>query len=136
MADTDFVGRLAYRHPDHGDDDPRPDPFIHADFHLTRQIAEVVEQHYFGHPFRVVVDHRQGIVKVQLPHLMPAICWYVVHISDLNSDPGFKQIVRACGDILERYKLPRAAYDRQDFIAAVHSVPIIQRVSGSGHVPD
>jgi hypothetical protein len=134
MRPTDFVARFGHQHPDLNDD-PRPDPFLEADLALSRRVAEVIERHYFGHPFKVVVRHDQGIVQIQIPKLMPATRWFVVYIADLNADPGMKAIVRGCGDILERYNLPRCAYDREQFIAALQSVPIITRISGHGRIP-
>jgi hypothetical protein len=135
MRIPDFKAGFGYSHPDQGDD-PGPDPFVEADFLLTRQIAEVIERHYFGQPFQVVVSHRDGIVKINIPALMGSIHWYVVHIAQLHSDPQMKSIVRGCGDILERFNIPRTAYDREEYIAAVQSVPILLRVSGRGYVPN
>lgn len=134
MSVPDYVARLAYQHPDLGDD-PRPDPFVQADLALTRRIAEIVEKHYFGQPFQIVVSHRDGIVKINIPALMGSIHWFVVHISELSNDSGFRKIVQGCGDILERFHIPRAAYDREEYIAAVQAMPLLAKASGRGYLP-
>jgi len=134
MRQPDFVPCLGYQHPDLNDD-PQPDPFVAADFALTRRIAEVIERHYFGQPFSVKVSHEQGVVMIQIAPLMGSTNWWCVHIADLNTDPTMKAIVRACGDILERYNIPRCAYDREAFIAAAESVPLLAKVTGRGYVP-
>jgi hypothetical protein len=134
MRQPDFVPRLGYAHPDQNDD-PLPDPFMAADFGLTHKIAEVIERHYFGQPFSVKVSHEQGIVQIQIAQLMGAIDWWVVHINDLQCDPNMRCIVRACGEILERFNIPRCAYDREAFIAANASIPLLCKVTGRGFIP-
>lgn len=129
---NDFIARMGHQRPD---DPSRPDPYVAVDLALSKCIAEVIEQHYFGHPFKVIVRHEQGIVQIQIPQLMPKNRWFVIHISQLQNDPGMKAVVRACGDILERYNLPRSAYDREQFIAAVQSIPVISRASSNGRIP-
>jgi hypothetical protein len=130
----DFVPRFGYQHPDLHDD-PRPDPHVAADYALTRRIAEVIERHYFGQPFSVKVSHAQGVVLIQIPQLMGATNYFVVHIADLATDPQMKAIIRGCGDILERYNIPRCGYDREAFVAALKSIPILNKVSGRGFLP-
>lgn len=134
MRTPDFVPRFGYSHPD-GNDDPLPDPFIEADFFLTRRIGEIVERHYFGQPFSVKVSHEQGVVQIQIPILMGAENWWCVHIDDLANDPDMRCVVKACGEILERYNIPRCAYDREAFMAARDSIPLLARASGRGYVP-
>jgi hypothetical protein len=126
MRAPDFVPSFGYEHPDLGDN-PLPDPFLEADMFLTRRIAETIEQHYFGHAFDVRVSHQQGIVKIKIPQLMPrAEDWWCVHIAHLANDPGLKAIVRACGELLEVFGVPRLAYDREAFIAAIESVKALE----------
>lgn len=134
MAQPDFVPRFGYQHPDLNDE-PRPDPFVEADYSLSRRIAEIIERHYFGQPFMVKVSHEQGIVQIQIPALMGAINWFVVHIADLSTDPGLKRIVQGCGDILERFSIPRSAYSREDYITALQAVPLLTRAGGYGNLP-
>lgn len=118
-----FNPKFGYAHPDMGDD-PQHDPFQAADIALTKQIAAVIEFHYPGHPWFVNVSHEDGIVQISLPALMGPRWKHVVHIWRLKSDPGMRSIVRACGEILERFGLPRNRYSHSDFRAALAQRPI------------
>jgi hypothetical protein len=122
--------RIGYYHPDLGDD-PEDDPFAFADMHLTRRIAAVVEEHYPGHPWLIEVSHRQGIVRLSIPALMGGQNCYVVHIGALKSDPGMRAIRRGCGEILERYRIPRSGFRPAEFLSAVQARPLFERLHGA-----
>lgn len=94
------------------------DPFIAADLALTKRIAETLEQHYPGHAWMVRVTHAGGIAQIALPILMPRNQFFVLHLHRLSGDPGLKAVIRAGGDILERYNLPRQAFSLDDFLQA------------------
>lgn len=132
MRNDGFLPRLGYEHPDQNDE-PRPDPFASADLDLTKKIAAIIDFHYLGQPFLVKVSHEQGVVQIQIPALMGATNWFVIPIRYLKSDPGMKHIVRGCGDILERYNIPRAHFDRDHYVAALTAIPFGRRAYG--HVP-
>ena len=101
------------------------------DLALTKAVAATMETHYPGHPWRVEVSHRQGIIKIQLPILMGATNWYVVHITSLgNWTIGQRKIMRACGEILERYRIPRHNFSLDHFLAARSAIPIHRRSHG------
>ena len=52
---------------------------------------------------------------------------YVLHLSDLKGDPGFRSVGRAAGEILERLRLPRSAFSASDFTDAILRQPLIRR---------
>lgn len=122
MARRGFGLRLAYEHPDLGDD-PREDALKAADLRMARNIGGLLETTYPGHPWFVEVSHAQGVVMISLPALMGQNR-YVVKLHELKSDPGMKAIVRGCGEILERYRLPRAGFSPTEFQAALRRHPI------------
>jgi hypothetical protein len=82
-----------------------------ADISLAAAVFHVLERHYPGHRWRVNADHAQGIVTVQLQYLDAVRRWanygYLLKIANLKSDPGMKAVVRAGGELLERYGLSR-----------------------------
>jgi hypothetical protein len=96
----------------------RVDPTAQADLAMTKRIASTLERHYPGHAWKVMVTHRGGVAQIALPILMKPHEGFVLHLSNLYSDPGLKAVVRAGGDILERYKMPRQAFDLDHFLTA------------------
>lgn len=121
------AAKFTYEHPDL-DDDPQEDPFLGADLALAKQIAELTERHFPGHPFEVEVAHQYGVALISLPVLMGPQSRYIVHISTLKNDPGLKSIVKGCSEILERYQLGRSGISRDDFAAAIErSPPVLNR---------
>lgn len=115
---------LGYRHPDEGDS-PQVDPFERADLDLAARCGAVIRFHYPGHHFQVVASHKEGLVRIRIPHLMRGKWWYCIKISDLKADPGLTQVKKGCGELLERYKLPRSRYDHADWMAAVRRAPLV-----------
>ena len=118
------VVKVNYEHPDLGDD-PRPDPHAYADIALAKRIGEVLQFHYPAHPWYVEVEHVHGIAKVSIPALMGWTAYFVIHLGSLSVDPSMKIVVKAGGEILERYKLPRNKYDFFAFAEACRKVNYI-----------
>lgn len=99
--------RVAYHAPGMVEIGAAVDHHKAADFEMTKRIGQTLAQHYPKICWGVRVDHAQGIAMVQIPELMGATGQYVLKLADLASDPGLKAVVRAGGEILERFRLPR-----------------------------
>jgi hypothetical protein len=84
------------------------------DMVAAKRIGEVLEKHYPGHYMRVEVDSEGGIARVIHPLLPPSWC-YVIHLADLKSDPGMRTVMRAGGELLERFNIPRTRYNRDRY---------------------
>lgn len=89
---------------------------------VARKAGAVLERHYPGHPFELRVDARQGVLMLRLNPLM-GLHWHVIHLSTLAGDPAFCAVIRAAGEILERYQMPRARFSLDHFLAARAEVP-------------
>lgn len=89
---------------------------------LVRKAGETIERHYPGHPFEIRVDARQGVLMLKLNPLM-GLHWHVIHLSTLKGDPSLRAVLRAAGEILERYNMPRAGFSLDHFLAARSQVP-------------
>lgn len=76
-----------------------------ADYTLATNIIACLDYHYPGIIWTVVVRSEQGVCYIGVPD----ICSYVwlIKLTDLASDPGFKSVIRAGGDYLERFNIPR-----------------------------
>lgn len=89
-----------------------------ADAALAVAVYTKLEQHYPGHNWRVTADHAAGTVAVHLQYFdklrTNAMMGFRIKIARLNSDPDMRSVVRAGGELLERFGLRRDAY-RVDF---------------------
>jgi len=99
------------------------DPYVVADLALTNAIAEKLEAHYPAHPWMVTVTHAQGIAMIKLPLVMMRNEAFVLHIARLACDPGLRAVVRAGGEILERYNMPRHGFSLDRFLHAREKGP-------------
>lgn len=114
-----------YWHPDRGDD-PQVDHFEMADRAWMAKVQRFLVAHYAHHHFCADIDIRQGVIKVYIPELMGAVNGYVLKPAEMVSVHDFdREMHRACGEILERYRIPRSRFSRDDFMAALTRAPII-----------
>jgi hypothetical protein len=108
-------------------------PIEKADLALTKKIAAVIQSHYYGHAWAVQVKHEQGIVAINIPLFM-GNNYYTIPLRLLNSDPGLRLVIRACGEILERYNIPRCGWMPDRFVEAVNKIPAWKRAR-VGQIP-
>ena len=100
---------------EHGLFNPYGD-FDAANADMCRRIGRKLAQVYPGHPWGVMSEIEHGIVKVCLQGFPQ---WpMVIHVETLKSDPGFKSIVKWCGELLERLNMPRKGFSLADWRAA------------------
>lgn len=83
------------------------DPHAAFDDRTARAIGRLLHAHYHGHDWNVWVSRRAGIAKVWLSCLMSPQYPYVLHLAGLRPH----DVMRAGGEILERYGLPRSTID-------------------------
>lgn len=126
MAHEWFKPKQGYEAPDLGATGEH-DPFVRADRALTLAVADKLERHYPGHPWLIEASHKQGVVMISIPIFMGWKRKYVIHISALKSDPGMRHVVRAGGEILERFKMPRQAFSDTDYVNALNAMPSFAR---------
>jgi len=117
--------KMTYEAPGLGDTD-EADPHQAADMRLTRQIAAVIQRDFPGHAWLIEVSHKQGVVMISIPLFMGRHKW-VIHIETLKTDPMMKSVMRAAGEILERYRIPRQAFSLDNFLTALNTIPVHQR---------
>lgn len=113
-----FTGQKKITHDPVGLDDGEVDPHVAMDLALTKRIADVLEHHYPGHPWMVQVSHAQGIAYIKIPILMGRNSAYILHLDRMASDPTLKCVMRAGGELLEKYKVPRQPFLIDHFLVA------------------
>lgn len=88
---------------------------------LAREIGRKLGQVYPGHPWGVMAEIEHGIVKVAIQGFTQ---WpYVIHVATLKADPTMRSVVRAGGELLERFKMPRKGFSLADWRAANARTP-------------
>lgn len=131
-----FQQKLRYEHPGLGDD-LSPDPFASRKMTIAKHVGDLLQKHYCGHAWHaeVVMDRRGGMVKVRLNGIMPANRWYAInfrHSETLHSLE--KAVVKAGGELLERYGIRRGNFNLDDWRNALAAMPSFARMTGRGHV--
>jgi hypothetical protein len=76
-------------------------------------VFRLLQTSYRGHFWRVEVDSHQGVCTITIPVLLGN--WkYIIHLDKLTP----QAVIRAGGEILERFKIPRSAIDVAAFCEA------------------
>lgn len=103
----------------HVDENPEADL---ADIELCKRIANVLLKHYPGHVWHVEANcEKAGVANIKLNYpdklgVLPKF-GYRLHISKLSDD----KIMRAGGELLERYKLARTKATPYSIIDAIEN---------------
>lgn len=83
------------------------------DYLTARQMAETLHKHYPGHLWAVTCEGLKGIATVR--NLRLSGNWgFIIKLRDLNADPGMKEVIRAGGELLERYRVARGRFNPED----------------------
>jgi hypothetical protein len=91
------------------------DDSAYAEFDMTlaREAGLTLHNHYRGHLWSVEVDSRQGVCFITIPILLGN--WkYIIPLKMLNP----AMVIKAGGEILERFNLPRSRIDFASFLEA------------------
>ncbi|WP_213287579.1 hypothetical protein [Bradyrhizobium sp. sGM-13] len=84
------------------------------DLTVAKAITRVLFSQYRGHFWEVYCDSKQGIAWITIPLLLND--WK--YVFKLSEDITPAMIIRAGGEILERFNIPRTNLDVASFIAA------------------
>ncbi len=81
-----------------------------AEYDIARRMAETLHTHYPDHLWGVSADVEAGIATVT--NLRLSGKWgFIIKLSTLVHDVNLKSVVRAGGELLERYKMRRGRFD-------------------------
>ncbi len=87
------------------------------DLEQAKEVWNCLQFHYPGHLWGVKCNHFHGVLVITLPLFSS---WQeMIKLKTLQSDPGFKCVVRAGGRFLERYDMPRAGIDFTHLMSAI-----------------
>lgn len=75
---------------------------------IAKEVAECLNTHYPNHAWMVNANVETGIVEVR--NLRLSGQWgFILHMDKLATDPSMKLVIRAGGELLERYNVARSA---------------------------
>jgi hypothetical protein len=81
---------------------------------LCKGVADILDRHYPGWLWTIQPDAAQGIINISSQLLNTA--WvYTMHIVNVQNDPQLKTVIRAGGEILERFGFRRGAYSPEEW---------------------
>lgn len=109
--------KVSYRQAAMGDDGNEPDPLHVQNKDLAVRMWHAIQQVYPGSPILTGANYAQGICTIEVPLFTPQP--YVIHIRNLHADPMLKRVVKAAGEILERYRIPRSGFKVEHWITAM-----------------
>lgn len=95
-------------------DPEEDDPYAAWDITVAKAITRVLLAHYRGHFWEVYCSRRDGIAWITIPLLMGNHKF----VFKLRNDITPSMIVKAGGEILERFNMPRSDIDVASFLAA------------------
>lgn len=84
------------------------DPHAAWDDMVARAFGRILHSEYRGHAWNVWVSRRHGIAKIWLGTLMSPKWPFVLH---LRKDLQPRDVIRAGGQLLERFNIPRSTID-------------------------
>lgn len=88
---------------------------------LAKEIGDWLERTYPGYGWGITVDPRGGVIHLRALKLHGE--WgYVLKLADVQSDPHRREVRRAAGEILERFRQPLGPYSYEAWRRAPRDV--------------
>ncbi|MGZ8317489.1 MAG: hypothetical protein ACXWVD_00160 [Telluria sp.] len=85
------------------------------DMIIAKEIGDTLHNHYPGHLWAVEVDGPNGVANIR-DLMLSGRMGYVLRLVDIYSASEFKKnVIRAGGELLERYRLNRGAFDEAQY---------------------
>jgi hypothetical protein len=115
-------------------------PYLKAELATCHWVTEKLERYYPGHAWFATCimgkDNKYnvvgGVIGIRINALMPANEYYKINMADLLTDSGTAIVMRAAGELLERYNIPRSGFDMDHWRGALNSLPILAQKTGRG----
>ncbi len=107
------------------------------DYITAKNIAETLHKHYPGHVWAVTCEGKQGMATIRNLALS-ATYGYYIRLAELNGDSHMRMVIRAGGEILERFRQRRGAMNADKIESLPHGVngfPIFDTAGMTGRVP-
>lgn len=92
---------------------PADEARARAELRIAKGVGELLHKHYRGHFWQVEADTKQGVCLITIPVLLENWKWKI-NLAELTPEA----VVRAGGELLERFNIPRGDLDVARFVEA------------------
>ena len=112
-----------------------------ARLRLAEIVGEIAYAYYPNHPWKIEIkpptkSGQDGVIQIQLSPLMRPATWYTIPTDYCATHNDMRiRVMRACGEILERYQVPRQGFNGDQFRSAMEALPLQARTF-HGYVPE
>jgi len=93
-----------------------------ADIEVCKRVSEVLQKHFPGHLWLIGADHQAGTVVIDLPYAKPMRLRemrFMLYLSTCLGSDAEKHIMRAGGELLERFGLARGEANKESYAQAL-----------------
>lgn len=93
-----------------------------ADIEVCKRVSEILQKHFPGHLWLTGCDHKAGTVVIDLPYAKPMHLRemrFMLYISTCLGSDAEKHIMRAGGELLERFGLARGEAKQESYQQAL-----------------
>jgi hypothetical protein len=112
-----------------------------ARLRLSEIVGEIAYSFYPNHPWKIEIKPpnkfgQDGVIQIQLAPWMGPKLWYTIWTDSVRTHNDMRiRVMRVCGEILERYQVPRQGFSGDEFHSAMQSLPIQARTF-HGFIPE
>lgn len=112
-----------------------------ARLRLSEIVGQLAYGYYPNHPWKIEIKPpneagQDGVIQIQLAPYMGPHRWYTIPTDYVTTHNDLRiRVMRACGEILERYGVPRQGFNGDQFRAAMMAQPIQARTF-HGYLPE
>lgn len=131
--------RLGYDNPAQQDGIRDKDTLKAAKIAVCKWAGTILDQHYPGHPWKAECMMAKGtslfvggVLKISLMGITPPKQGYLINLSDLQGDGSAKPVIRAGGELLERYGIMRGKFSADDWRQALSGASLAKLSTGRG----
>jgi hypothetical protein len=101
--------------------------YVDQNRRIVKATFEILRLHYPGHPWSIESFAEQrphGFVRISIPPLLGLNWGYTLPLDhDFYASP--RPVIRAGGEILERFKIPRSSIDLAAYMSAKSRIPLL-----------
>ena len=112
----DMVVRTQHEAPAGPNNEVLDDPHKGMDLANAAWMMDVLKRHYPGTPWRTIHDGAQGMAYLSIPVLMGINKFWAINLATDALNEGL--VMRAGGQLLERYGLSRRKFNLTEFLDA------------------
>jgi len=101
---------------------------------LSEKIFTKLWEHYPGRDWKVLVNIPGGICSIKLPRLHHSALGFNFPLDMLAADPNMLIVVRAGGELLERFNLTRGRFNKAEMVDRIRARRVFRKDDFAGEL--